>query len=234
MTLPRFTSGKVGNLTFAHMNEIVDRLEAVEKKAADPNRDQRGVLLPFLAKTTLLKPQTNNLWGFTEFTYGKSRDIRFPAGVDGGRASGRANDPWAFPLIGEGLIENQLVLAFPMNDDEGKLVFHAVPSPVNSIVARVTGFESTVVGQWKYLMQAATITSISPTPLIVTGGATITAYNGCEWVTDGSGTYGVGMRPPSGTFLRQPIKVGTVAVISNDANGFWHFSIPNGYQVTCV
>jgi hypothetical protein len=233
MTLPRFTTGRTGNLTFTVLNEMIDRLEAVEKKAADPNRDQRGVLLPFLAKTTVLKPQTTNTWGFTEFTYGKSRDIQFPKGVDGGRSSGRANDPWAYPLLGEGLIENQIVLAFPMNDDEGKLVFHALPSPVNSVVARIVNSDSVAVGQWRYSVQAATITSVVPSPLIVTGGAVFTAWNGAEWNVDGSGTYGVGMRPPSGVFLRQPIKTGTVVVVSNDANGFWHFSIPNGYQVTC-
>jgi hypothetical protein len=233
MSIPRFTSGKVGNLTFAHINEILDRLEAIESKPLDAGRNQRSTLLPFLAKIIALKSGTSNVWSFSEVSYSPARTIAGVVEVVGGRSSTRGSDTFAYPAIGDSLGANQIVVLLPMNDSAGVLVHHAVPMPTTSIVARITANTPIATGQWLYSVKVAKITSQSPWT-IVDQGAVISALNGCEWNVDSGGIYGVGMRPSGGTFVRQAIKSGTVVTITNDINGFWHFSIPNGYQVNCV
>lgn len=250
MAFPRFTKGRAGGLTFDTMNEVFDRIEALEGSLGTASAKSRGRMQPFLGRLLTLKPGTSNEWSFSEVTYPASLLISVASpDVQGGRRSTDGVDPYAYPAVGEGLTPNQVVMLFPMNRDSstvtgtppdprnGKLIFHAMPVPSQDVVAQVVGYTAMTTGKWRYSVQRADIvvTGTSTAYFINPNEAIFTAYNGAENPTDSAGSYGVGSAPPGAitSLTRNPIKVGTVVTVTRDRNGYWTFSVPNGYSVTC-
>lgn len=247
---PRFTRGSAGGLSFSTMNEIFDRIETLESGPSDASSRRRGRLQPFLGKLVTLKTGSTREWSFVEVTYPASLLISVTAPtVEGGRSSSDGADPFAYPAVGDGLSPNQIVMLFPMNRDSstvqgtppdplnGKLMFHAMPIPSQDMVAQVVGYTQLAVGRWSYNLQRVDITVAQGVAsyLIPPAEPIFIGYNGAENAVDGNGSYGVGSVPPGGvtSLTRNPIKTGTVVTVTRDRNGYWNFSVPNGYTVAC-
>ena len=234
MPFPRFTSGRTGNLTFSLLNEMMERIEAVERSAGANPMKLPGQLPPFLARVVSVNPANSIEYEFEEVAYPTSHSISSPIVVSGGRTSRQEANLYAFPLIGSGLAIGQVVFAFPVYDQDSGLVFHTVQSAAGSaIMAKVT---SNIVLQanvrWRYVLTPQKIININPLTYDSAGGA-ITAYNGAENVLDANPVYGVGAKPPGGTYIRQPIRNDVIVSCVQDTNGFWNFCVPNGYEVVC-
>lgn len=248
MPFPRYTRGSAGSLSFSTMNEVFDRIEALEQPAATSG-GRKFKPVAFLGKIGAQKPNTTNQWAFSEVCYEASLlTLQFPI-VQGGRQSSDGTDLFAYPAVGENLVTGQVVMLFPMNRDSstisgsapsplnGKLMFHAMRIPSQDCVARIAGSTSIGTGQWRYSVQLCdgTVSGSSILWIVQNGAATFTAYNGAEAVADAPSSYGVGSSPPGAvtSITRQPIKNGVVVNCTQDRNGNWTFCIPNGYAVTC-
>lgn len=240
MPFPRFTSGRTGNLTFSLLNEMMERIEAVERAAGANPMKLPGQLPPFLARVVSVNPASGIEYEFEEVSYPASHSISSVVVVDGGRTSRQDANKYAFPLIGSGLSNGQVVFAFPVYDSTSGLVFHTVEASGGAMtkVARVVsavGLQANV--RWSYTMQPVKSDPNSPAPNVgwISDGPTFTALNGSENVTDSATIKGVGAEPPTGpTYTRMPIKSGVIAPCTLEPNGsWWVFSVPNGYKVVC-
>jgi len=234
MAFTRFTSGRTGNLTFSLLNEIMDRIEALEQPSARVGLGSLVNQPPFLAKVGTLKSGTFNEWSFTEHTYPESRAIGNAVPVAGGRTSQRESDQWGYPLIGTGFNTNDILMVFPLYDDKSRLVFHPMQGGGNGgRMARViTNTVATANQRWNYTLQPVKLSNTNPITYASDGGQFL-AYNGAENVLDAAPTYGVGAKLPPGTYIRQPIRNDVIVLATQDGNGFWNFCVPNGYEVTC-
>lgn len=250
MPFPRYSRGSNGSVSFTTMNEIFDRIEALDGLPAASKGKGRPKPGPFLARLLVPKPNVLNTWSFVEVTHETSLGMLAYPSVEGGRVSSDGTDSWAYPAVGSGLIAGQIVMLFPMNRDSstagigsgianplnGTLVFHVMTAPSQDIVARVAGAVASGTQRWKYTMQMcdAVLQSGAITWVVPNGEPVFNAWNGAEAVTDSAGSYGVGSSPPAATTItRQPIKTGVVVNCTKDRNGNWTFICPNGYAVTC-
>jgi hypothetical protein len=240
MPFPRFTSGRTGNLTFSLLNEMMERIEAVERATGAKAIKLPGQLPPFLARVLSLNTANGIEYAFEEVAYPTSHSISSPIVVSGGRTSRQDANLYAFPLIGSGLAIGQVVFAFPVYDQDSRLVFHTVESAGGAMtkVAQVVSFATMQTNtRWTYLMRPVKIDPNSSYPNFtwIQNGPDFAALNGAENVTDTTTIKGVGAEPPIGpTYTRMPIKAGVIApcTIDSDRN-YWLFSVPNGYKVVC-
>lgn len=240
MPFPRFTSGRTGNLTFSLLNEMMERIEAVERAAGANPMKLPGQLPPFLARVVSVNPANAIEYEFEEVSYPSSHSISGAVVVDGGRTSRQDTNKYAFPLIGSGLSNGQVVFAFPVYDSTSGLVFHTVEAAGGAMtkVARVVSAVALQANvRWSYTMQPVKTDPNSPSPNVawIADGPTFVALNGSENVTDSATIKGVGAEPPTGpTYTRMPIKSGVIAPCTLEPNGaWWVFSVPNGYKVVC-
>ena len=240
MPFPRFTSGRTGNLTFSLLNEMMERIEAVERAAGANPMKLPGQLPPFLARIVSVNPANGIEYEFEEVSYPSSHSISSVVVVDGGRTSRQDANKYAFPLIGSGLSTGQVVFAFPVYDNTSGLVFHTVEASGGAMtkVARVVSAVALHANvRWSYTMQPVKSDPNSPAPNVawISDGPTFVALSGSENVTDSATIKGVGAEPPTGpTYTRMPIKSGVIAPCTLEPNGsWWVFSVPNGYKVVC-
>lgn len=240
MPFPRFTSGRTGNLTFSLLNEMMERIEAVERAAGANPMKMPGQLPPFLARVVSVNPSSGIEYEFEEVAYPTSHSISSPVVVSGGRTSRQDSNLYAFPLIGSGLSTGQVVFAFPVYDQDSRLVFHTVEAAGGAMtkVARVVSAVALQANvRWSYTMQPVKSDPNSPSPNVawISDGPTFVALNGSENVTDSATIKGIGAEPPTGpTYTRMPIKSGVIAPCTLEPNGsWWVFSVPNGYKVVC-
>lgn len=236
MPFPRFTSGRTGNLTFSLLNEMMERIEAVERAAGANPMKLPGQLPPFLARVVSVNPANAIEYEFEEVAYPTSHSVSGSVLVAGGRNSRQEANNYAFPLIGSGLSIGQILFVFPVYDSASGLVFHTVEAAGGAMtkVARVVSFAVVQANvRWSYTMQPV---KTDPNSLAwISDGPTFVAINGSENVTDSATIKGVGAEPPTGpTYTRMPIKSGVIAPCTMEPNGaLWVFSVPNGYKVVC-
>lgn len=235
MTLPRFTSGRVGNLEFQHLNEAFDRIDALGSAPERNNQRSDVFNRTIVARVEAIQGTgLNALAKFSEYapeTPGSSTYIK----VTGGVTSTIGTDDYAAPLvypfpdIGSVIpivagISNDGKLYFKSQSDSGSQTrFGMVESRTQLYPNRMWLYTLRFVA---FDLQANTWTQL---------GGTFTALNGCENPVDdvNNRTIGVGTIYPSGaTAVRQPIVNGTICACIVTA-GHYLFSIPNGYSFTC-
>lgn len=248
MPFPKFTSGRSGRLTFDVLNELFDRVEALEKNG---ERSPWSISAPrdaFFAKVGVGSAVNTDQFSFTEVcrdlsVQGTALDPAAWTSVTGGRSSvgidktTGATTLFAYPLVGAGLVQDTIVTAVATADTTGNVVYIPVQTAVgNTFPAQiVSNAVITANLRWKYTCKRVSVDSAGTGWVIPTGGSTFTALNGPEAIGDAPPVYGVGMQPPTSPTLqmiRQPIRTGTIVIMNNDT-GRYSFSIPNGYKVIC-
>lgn len=232
MTLPRFTSGKVGNLEFSHLNEAFDILEGKQAAIRSRREPADAALL-----VRLIQKNAAGAFSWSEMT--RKDDGTFEA-VNGGVASTKDGDAFHYPAISlsGGAIAGDTVIIEPRRTKQGKLYYTIATS--GGTVTRAFQIVSSVAhasrpDMWAYV--GKTVESVQ-TPgtgaqWVATSQLEYVLLNGAENPSDGN-SIGVGTVPPSGTLsTRRAIKPGTVVMASYSGNN-WVFSIPNGYSFVCT
>jgi len=233
MTFPKFSSGSIGRLGFETMNDVFARIERLEQRtqAMDSSVMSRGI---FLAKIT-----ETHLAGYAAFIEVNFGDFpsQSPEEMTNGKTSSDGTNNFAYPVLGSNFSVGQIVTLIPTYTKDGKLIYKSLPEVTESFPAKI--IQSTVLvanKQWRYTVQKAAITTLPTGVVIGTYGPQMYAYNGCEWLDDTATIFGVGMETLNSsqtfTMTRRAIR-GAVVICSPDANGVLHFSVPNGYKVTC-
>jgi len=239
MPLPRFTSGRLGRLSYDVVNQAFDKIERPENAGIRGEFDD-SISDVFAVLLTGVHPTNASRYSFVEIQY-DGYAMSPTSIVSGGRTSSNGTDSFAFPAIGAGYGEGDKVLVVSMFLADGSNVFRIVREAQSVTFPAIVSSSTVIVAdaKWRYTMARVngTVTG-SAYPTWTSVGASFPAYNGAENVTDANGIYGVGMQPPqtgSATFSmkRQPIKNGVVVPVTIDANGTASFSLPNGYKVTC-
>lgn len=232
MTLPRFTSGRVGNLDYSHLNEAFDMLDGKSAERVD-RRQPRAQ--PLLAK--LLDRNQSGLFSWSEMV--RNDDGTYQAATNG-LSSTKMGDAYRFPAVSlsGGAMVGDVVIIEPRRTKQGKL-YYTIQSGAGTVTRAFIIVSSvphaTRTDAWAYI--GKTVESVfSPgfgQQWSTTSQVEFVLLNGCENASDGS-SIGVGTVPPTGVVsTRRPIKPGTVVTASN-INGDWIFSVPNGYQFVCT
>jgi hypothetical protein len=245
MSLPRFTSGRVGKLSFQQLNEMFDRLEALELKVdrgdgANTYNGENRKLIVLLKLTS--KHATLPLFDFTEMVLvGISASSVTYVVLDGGRTSSDGANLYAYPFVSTTAAVGDLVAAIAVNQrstvlPDGGLCYlpvggSATPSTSTTFAAKVTASSGTAP-VFSYTCIEVEGSSFGTK----TGAVPFAAKNGAEVPTDATGSYGVGFSPPTAvaTLVRKAIKVGTVVMVTKDGQGTYKFNCVNGYGVTCA
>ena len=244
MSLPRFTSGRVGKLSFQQLNEMFDRLEALELKVdrgdgAKGYSGENRKLIVLLKLTS--KHATLPLFNFTEMTLAGI----FPSSVtyvvlDGGRTASDGTNLYAYPFVSTTAAVGDLVAAIAVNQrstvlPDGGLCYLPVggggSSTSTTFAAKVTiaGGTAPVFSYTLIEVEGASLAAKA-------GAVAFIAKNGAEVPSDVQGSYGVGFAPPTAvaSLTRKAIKVNTVVMVTKDAAGTYVFNCVNGYGVTCT
>ena len=242
MSDPRFTSGQVGNLTFAHMNSLFEFKDAVEGNAPSGGIKPAKTSNPFVAKV-LAKTGTQYKW--EEAVWNGSS---FQSLANGRRSSDGVGD-YAFPLISlnDITVGSYVVVAASVSAEatiSRPICFPMIGSAAAPVfAARITA--AAQIGsaplRWRYNWQEVFVNTTGNG--WSNGARTGQALNGAEWTAnDGPLVYGVGMEigaTSTAVLLRKAIRTDVIVMMSEQSaavNGasaqFW-FSTPNGYKVTC-
>ena len=244
MSLPRFTSGRVGKLSFQQLNEMFDRLEALELKVdrgdgANTYSGENRKLIVLLKLPS--KHATLPLFDFTEmilvgiFTSSVSYVV-----LDGGRTASDGTNQYAYPFVSTTAAVGDLVAAIAVNQrstalPDGGLCYLPVggggSSTSTTFAAKITNATGAAP------VFAYTLIEVEGASLAAKAGAVaFIAKNGAEVPTDATGSYGVGFAPPTAvaSLTRKAIKVNTVVMVTKDAAGTYVFNCVNGYGVTCT
>jgi hypothetical protein len=241
MEFPRLTSGGSGRLTFDVVNDMFERIEALEGKGIPRklHKDYASDIFP--AQITTENPAKPGEYQFTE-------QSRFPAtgifvSINGRRSSGYLQGiftNYATPAIAQaGLPSGSILYLLGRDNQDGKLEYLSVSSPAQSGGGTVALIQSatpiTTNLRWKYSVIEAQYLDMSNIFIPLVGATSFFAWNGAENTTD-STSKGVGFVPSSNAaaiYTRQPIKNGIAVEIIKDKNRLAMFSIPNGYKVVC-
>ena len=238
MQFPRFTDGAVGKLTFAHLNELFARLEALE--AVSPSKIAGAAIRPRVVTAKIGAgvdaSGQRRQWAEVELTTSAGTVTPVYQTKSGGLTSGVAG-------TGLGVLTHPAIGTFQTNQIVGLVAQYSVLNelfylPVSAAAATGTSFPAKVEsssggtnGIFTYSckeVEGANFTYLA-------GAATISARNGAETAVDAPASLGVGFIPPipSPILTRKAIKVGTVVLITQDKQGLYSFCVPNGYKVEC-
>lgn len=241
MEFPRLTSGGSGRLTFDVVNDMFERIEALEGKGISRklHKDYASDIFP--AKITTENPAAPGQYQFTEQERTAANAYQ---SINGRRSSGYINGVftnYATPAIAQaGLPSGSILYLLGRDNQAGKLEYLSVSSPAQSgggTVALIQSATSITTNlRWKYSVIEAEYFTTQNIFTSVIGATSFFAWNGAENVGDSSTGYGVGFIPqsnPSLVLTRQPIRSGIAVEIIRDKNGLAMFSIPNGYKVIC-
>ena len=232
MEFPRLTSGNLGALTFAHVNEIFRRIEQLGEIVGKANWDGGFTIGRSILIRTLQKNGDRFSWKqVTRATVPQSPAIE----VEGGYTSTVGDDAFAIPVVsfGTSLQINRTYAAFRVNANDGAAFMVAFGEGLVPGLYRILSSESIGGGKWRYTARKQIIvgSAFADDPDFT---ANVTMLNGCEQVQDTGSTYGVGTVPPSGVLMsRAPIRPNVVVYAVNSDGDDMVFSIPNGYQVNC-
>lgn len=232
MTLPRFTGGKVGKLTFDHLNEAFDNIDGIERDAGEvpSSASRRG-------RAIIARITNSNGTQFSWFELVRDSS-GYVIATDGLNSIDNGN-LYGFPILAFGALAPAVgndVVIVPQYDNQGNLYYVPIAASGGgtTFVGVTQGIPTTLVTDLKWSYSVREVAWNGNGYSSVTGGLQVTAYNGCENPTDDQSNVGVGQpRGPTATMTRQPIKSGTVVLVARDALGLYSFSIPNGYAFTC-
>lgn len=232
MTLPRFTSGQVGKLTFFHLNEAFDRIETVSADQSKPFNQILGRVI--LAKITGHSGSGSSRVGsFVEVSANAIPPTSYTI-LSGGVTS----NGFAAPIVSPVSAVDSIVPILGHVSSNGKLYFRECSAPplvrlgsINS-AAQIGTFS-----KWIYTLTSVAIDSLNQGTFAADTTGTFQALNGCENPGDifANRQIGVGTIYPSAITtspVRKPIKTGTVVLCVLSGTDYV-FSIPNGYEFTC-
>lgn len=236
MEFPRLTSGNLGALTFAHVNEIFRRIEQLEetmqgKQSNFPNA--RGRI--FVAEVTGYDGATGRA-SFHEVT---RADPNTNAGaawlpVAGGATSVQGDNVFAHPLINSGGQIGRICYAFARNGELAGTPFYETIAPRGAALYYIAARTGNAPSWTYYGYEAQYVNGGWVPDPNVNAEDLVTLYNGCENIEDTPTVIGLGTILPSGvTATRQPIRENIVALAIPDGNGILAFALPNGYQLEC-
>ena len=254
MTLPRFTSGQVGRLDFATLNDAFGYIDEVRGASPDPRRAPIDGA-PIIARigstgADLGVPTTTPGLAFIGHYW---NEVVGPSwdNLPGGRASGDLTtgnpvDAVQFPALsldGKTLNEGAIAILFPTSSQtsssvpESRPFYAALQIPEGQVPMRIDSnvLVSGTTGRWRYTVTKMRWNFISDLYEPIVPATQFIAYNTLELLVDGSpaNSFGVGsIKPSTASVTRQPIKTGAV-VMATQLGSTWHFSIPNGYGVSC-
>ena len=240
MEFPRLTSGGSGRLTVDVVNDMFERIEALEGKGIPRklHKDYASDIFP--AKITTENPAAPGQYQFTEQERTAANTYQ---SINGRRSSGYllgVFTNYATPAIAQaGLPSGSILYLLGRDNQAGKLEYLSVSSPAQTGGGTVALIQSatpiTANLRWKYSVIEAEYFTTQNIFTAAVGATSFFAWNGAENTTD-STSKGVGFVPSSNAaaiYTRQPIKNGIAVEIIRDKNGLAMFSIPNGYKVVC-
>lgn len=245
MQFPRFTDGQVGRLTFAHLNDLFARVEALEG-AALPGASSRGRIDRLIPCKVTGQPE-GGVYSWVEVERQGTAWVDKPDGLSSTDPSQSPPDTKAFPILGS-IAEPFPIPTFimPQYRQDGTLVYlPTAPGAVGSAPYKIVSFTTLEVGKsWQYGLKRQKIVVNAGVPDFQNDDnfATVIGLNGAEDRTDppyGSASndlYGVGWaRPPQGTVVqRNPIQIGIIVqAVPVSGSNFYSFSIGNGYSTAC-
>lgn len=235
MTLPRFTSGNVGRLTFEHLNNAFETLDGIDRVEGIAGADSplRG-----RAITARVTAQSGSNYAWFEIYRVNGAFVQYPKG----RSSTFNGNAYANPLVAFGSLTPSVgsdVVIFPIYESGGSLVYIPVAASAGgeTFAAAVGAAPVAIVPlqRWRYTVTEVAWNSSASAWQTVQGGRVVQAYNGAENPTDAPNLpIGVGQgRGPTTSVERQAIKQSTVVQVSRDIGGAYFFCCPNGYTFTC-
>lgn len=235
MTLPRFTSGRVGNLEFHHLNEAFDRIEGVDPSMPSSSRPILGrvILAEVLARSGSAGAVKGSFREVALSTVGSNSYVAVTGGVTSNIGADAFGAPIVFPCPPVGAI----VPVLGHIAANGNLYFRECSSPASVRLGKISS--SAQIGtssKWIYNLTEVVVNNFSQGTYISAGAGSFQALNGCEEPTDVAAqrNIGVGTIYPTGaTATRKPIKNDTI-VLCLLAGTDYVFSIPNGYEFACT
>lgn len=235
MTLPRFTTGKIGRLAFSDMNAAFDSIES--DKTGDRigrTRERRQIL----AQITAINPDGRMAW--VQVRRGDANAFEI---VPGGLSSIANGNQYAVPAIAlaSSPTATDYVMLEPQRDRTGSLYMLVVSgSGSDTRLFRITEIiaHSTRLDMWGY---KGKLSRYAWNPVIggvyedIPGSQEYSLSNTLEFNPDGANVIGVGtVVPPNVQRIRQAIRIGTVVTATKPAgSGVYSFSVPNGYAIQC-
>lgn len=240
MTLPRFTAGAVGRLTFRDLNEAFEAIDQLRKATDQKLEEQMARRRVILAQITA-KNGDEYAWQEVERTSATTYAVR-----PNGRSSAEGANQYANPIVGLGTVNLAVGdnIAITASYTSTGSLFYVPLAVASSGGGGADDFwsiaNSTSIGnnRWRYDLSFAEWIS-SSNDFLVAVSPTRVGYNTVEWAVD-SASYGVGFIPAAipSQVIRQPIKNGTIVRASkiNPRDPFnfdLGFTVPNGYRIVC-
>ena len=244
MTLPRFTSGQIGRLSFSDLNEAFDRIEEMPTMSGKPSAslvNQPAIV--FIARVTATQGEDQDKRGAWEEVSLRDlfNDIYDP--VSGGMTSSDGQSAYAIPLMPPVPEVGTVFVAVAHTTTEGKHYITQFLAKAPVLMGLVISHEVIDAGpddrKWKYTLREASFdfNSEQQTGGWGSSGDTFIAFNGCENPTDrfpDQRNIGVGSKHTAYTAERMPIKLGSIVQCHKAPQGdFYYFSVPNGYAFGC-
>lgn len=235
MTLPRFTAGNVGRLTFQHLNDAFETLDGIDRIAGGEGSD---IVTRGRAITARVTAQQGSNYAWFETVRENGAFVQYA----NGRSSSSGGNTYANPLIAFGSLTPSIgsdVVIFPIYDRTGSLVYVPVAASAGgeTFAAAVGSAPVALIPlqRWRYTVTEVAWNPTSNAWQTVSGGRVVQAYNGAENPSDQPNLpIGVGQgRGPTTSVERQPIKGSVVVQVSRDVGGAYFFCCPNGYTFTC-
>jgi hypothetical protein len=247
MTLPRFTSGKVGNLDFSHLNEAFGVIDGLDRTSGLSRRVRK---MPNIVVARLgnqdQSPEGFGAWAWTEvyWNFGGDLAVTVPGGLTSGSPAGEPNpNPYLLPAVSlepTAFRTGEVVLLVPSH----RARFNAAPESIMLIVRTLPSvtraFEivnavGISLGRWRYIGRERRWDGVNNAWVAAeVNDQDVNLLNSVENAVDTPGNIGVGSTLPGSVPqpVRQRIKNGTV-VMATASNAFYVFSVPNGYAFQC-
>lgn len=237
MTLPRFTSGSIGTLTFAHLNEAFDLLESLTGSPELVQAAKNRVASRLIVAKVLAKSGTGaaEVGSFEEVSLTTPTSGVY-ATVQGGVKSTDGTNAFAAPIVSPVSSVNTIVTLLAHRAANGALCFREVGSQAGGpkfyrVIANEPLSTAPQRKTWKYTLEPVKYTG----SWVADTGATLFGYNGAEEAIDDQSSRRIGMNTihVAASADRQPIPSGVVVGACRIDNGVVEFSIPNGYAFNC-
>jgi hypothetical protein len=247
MQLPRFTSGEVGRLTFAHLNDLFARLEALEAAARNP---LGGAGIRGRSITAKITGQpAGGVYTWVEVHRDGEAWVDKPDGLSSKDPSlDPPDDDKAFPIIGAITEPYPIPVAItPQYRKDGSLFYSpASPGEGGAAFYKIISYTTMEPNKsWQYTIkkQIVELVSNAPTWKNDPNSSNVVGLNGAEnrtdppFMTQTNDLYGVGWARPQGGLVqaRNPIQPGIIVHAQPiSGTGYYGFHAGNGYTTVCL
>lgn len=234
MTLPRFTSGRVGNLEFHHLNEAFDRIEQTDGISSSLDRVKqvwsRTILVRVVAHSGT---SASSVASFVEVALASIGSSAYNE-IVGGVTSTVNGNQYGAPIVGPLPPIGSVLAVVGHVAMDGKIYFKSAASPSSLSMLKIVGASSGTTN-WRYDVR----------PVFWSGSAWIEdstqaqayGYNGAESIADiaATRTIGVGtIHPDTADATRKRLRDNLIVGPAMKQGDDWVFSIPNGYEFVCI